>query len=401
MTALRTALAALFCLAAPLAMADELDLAAGKALFDRKWVQAPASTNTADGLGPLFNASACATCHKNGKGARFSMIDGVLGVAGFVVRLGDAQGHPDPMLGRQLQDHAIPGLMPEARIDPFVEQGADGLPLMRAKIFYNDARPAPGTHVEFRVAPSLLGRGLIARVAPEEILKNADPDDRDGDGIKGRARLVSTPEGTRIGRFGLKATAVSLADQTADAFMLDMGLSSPLRPFPYGDCTPAQTKCLANANGRSPDTDGEEISRQMVDMVAAYVASLGSRPVPANPDGARLLAATGCTACHIETLKSQTGEALPVFTDILLHDMGDGLAGAFPDDFATAREWRTAPLIDLAAQNGKRRYLHDGRAATLDEAIRWHGGEAAKAKELYMNLSAADRAKLIDYLGSL
>lgn len=402
MTALRFALASLLGLAATsFASADELDPAVGKALFDRKWVQAPASTNSADGLGPLFNAGSCAACHKNGQAARFSSVDGVLGSAGFVVRLGDAQGHADPLLGRQLQEHTIPGLLPEARIEPYLEKGTDGLPLMRARITYNDAQPAPGTHTEFRVAPSLVGRGLIARVAEKEILNHADPQDRDGDGIKGRVRIVSTPEGSRIGRFGLKATGVSIADQTADAMMLDMGLSSPFRPDPYGDCTAAQIKCLANANGRSPSSDGEEISRAMIEMVAAYVATLTPRPVPANADGARLLAATGCAACHVQTLKSEAGDALPVFTDLLLHDMGDGLAGGFPDGYATAREWRTAPLIDLASQNGKRRYLHDGRAATLDEAIRWHGGEAQKAKELYMNLSAADRTKLIDYLGSL
>ena len=96
MTAFRTACATFLCLtASSLATAQELDSAVGKALFERRWVQAPASTNTADGLGPLFNAGACASCHKNGNGARFSMIDGVLGVAGFVVRLGDAQGHAD------------------------------------------------------------------------------------------------------------------------------------------------------------------------------------------------------------------------------------------------------------------------------------------------------------------
>lgn len=402
MTAFRTVLAGFFCIAATsVSCADELDPAVGKALFDRKWVQAPASTNSADGLGPLFNAGACASCHKNGQAARFSQIDGVLGSAGFVVRLGDAQGHADPLLGRQLQEHAIPGLLPEARITPYLEPAPDGLPLMRARIIYNDAKPAPGTREEFRVAPSLVGRGLIARVAEREILNRADPQDLDGDGIKGRVRIVSTGEGSRIGRFGLKATGVSIADQTADAMMLDMGLSSPLQPEPYGDCTAAQVKCLANANGRSPSSDGEEISRAMVDMVAAYVATLTPRRVPANTEGERLLAATGCAACHVQTLKSETGDALPVFTDLLLHDMGDGLAGGFPDGYATAREWRTAPLIDLASQNGKRRYLHDGRAATLDEAIRWHGGEARKAKELYMNLSAADRTKLIDYLGSL
>lgn len=402
MMAIRTACAGLLCFtASSLVSAEELDSAVGKALFDRRWVQAPASTNSADGLGPLFNAGACASCHKNGNGARFSSIDGVLGVAGFVVRLGDAEGRADPRLGRQLQEHAIPGLAAEARIDPFLDRSPDGLPLMRARITYDDARPAPQTLTDFRVAPSLIGRGLIARVAEAEIVRQADPEDRNGDGIRGRVRIVATPEGSRVGRFGLKATAASLADQTADAMMLDMGLSSPLRPFPYGDCTAAEIKCLANANGRNPESDGEEISRQMVDMVAAYVAALAPRPVPADPAGARLLATTGCAACHTPSLKSESGDSLPVFTDLLLHDMGDGLAGGFPDGFAAANEWRTAPLIDLASRNGKRRYLHDGRAATLDEAIRWHGGEAAKAKELYMSLSASDRAKLIDYLGSL
>jgi CxxC motif-containing protein (DUF1111 family) len=173
-----------------------------------------------------------------------------------------------------------------------------------------------------------------------------------------------------------------------------------LRPSPYGDCTAAEKACLNNATGRSPDFDGEEISRQMVDMVANYVVSFAARKPPADPEGERLLASTGCAACHIPSLKSETGEPLPVFTDVLLHDMGDELAGAFPDSFATANEWRTAPLIDLGSRNGRRRYLHDGRAATIDEAIRWHGGEALKAKDRYMNLSEADRAKLIDYLGS-
>ncbi len=401
MKALRTLLLGLSCLAIPAAVADELDPSMGQALFDRKWAQAPASTNSADGLGPLFNAQACATCHKNGNGARFSDIDGVLGAAGFVVRLGDEHGNPDPVLGRQLQDHAISGLMPEARISPYLTPAGNGLTRMLANITFNDARPAANVREEFRIAPSLIGRGLIARVAPEEILKNADPDDRDGDGISGRARILQTPEGSRVGRFGLKATAASLAEQTADAAMLDLGLSSPFRPLPYGDCTEAETSCRHNANGRSPETDGEEISRQMVDMVAAYVAALPPPKVLANPEGERLLADTGCTACHIPSLKGVGGETLNVFTDLLLHDMGDELAGGFPDSFASANEWRTAPLIDLKAQNGRRRFLHDGRAGTLDEAVRWHGGEAAKAKDRYMNLPAAERAKLIDYLGSL
>jgi CxxC motif-containing protein (DUF1111 family) len=401
MTALRLTLLLIAGLLAPVVSAEELDLAAGKALFDRKWVQAPASTNAADGLGPLFNAQSCAACHKDGNGARFSMVDGVLGVAGFEVRLGDAHGAFDPVLGRQLQDHAIPGLMPEARIDPYLASAPDGLTRMLANITFNGRTPSPGVKEEFRVAPSLRGRGMIARVAQAEIVARADPDDRDGDGVSGRVRIIATPEGSRIGRFGLKATAASLADQTADAAMLDMGLSSPLRPLPYGDCTEAQTQCRANANGRSPDFDGEEISPAMVRMVADYAATFQAKPVLRNPQGEHLLSDLGCTSCHVPMLKSEASEPLPVFTDLLLHDMGDELAGAFPDSFATANEWRTAPLIDLAAQKGRRRFLHDGRAATLDEAIRWHGGEAVKAKQRYLELPAEAKARLIEYLGSL
>jgi CxxC motif-containing protein (DUF1111 family) len=400
MTALRPILIVLSVLIASAAAADGLDHSVGQSLFDRKWVQAPASTNAADGLGPLFNAMSCASCHKDGNGARFSLIDGVLGARGFVVRLGDDKGHSDPVLGRQLQDHAIPGLAPEARIDPYLEPQGDGLSRMLAKVTFNASGPASGVKQEIRVAPSLKGRGLIAQVAQSEIIARADPDDADHDGISGRVRVIKGLDGSRIGRFGLKATAATLADQTADAAMLDMGLSSPLRPNPYGDCTQGEPKCLANANGRSPDFDGEEISRLMVDMVAGYVSSLQPHRVPPNPQGERLLRDVGCAACHVPSLKSETGQALPVFTDLLLHDMGNGLAGAFPDDFATANEWRTAPLIDLAAQKGKR-YLHDGRAATLDEAIRWHGGEAVKAKERYLELPAAAKAQLIAYLGSL
>jgi CxxC motif-containing protein (DUF1111 family) len=139
----------------------------------------------------------------------------------------------------------------------------------------------------------------------------------------------------------------------------------------------------------------------MVQMVADYAATFQSKPVPVNPEGERLLREAGCTSCHVPSLKSEKGEALPVFTDLLLHDMGNELAGAFPDDFATANEWRTAPLIDLDAQKGKRRFLHDGRAATLDEAIKWHGGEAVKAKQRYLDLPQEAKARLIGYLGTL
>jgi CxxC motif-containing protein (DUF1111 family) len=396
---MRRALAALLCLAATPVLADELDVATGKALFDRKWVQAPASTDSADGLGPLFNASACSTCHKDGRGARFTTVGGVLGVAGFVVRLGDEYGRPDPHFGKQIQERAIPGLEPEARIAPALETTESGLARMTASVAFNGGEPAAATHQQILVAPSLVGRGLIGDVAMEAVLARADPGDRNGDGISGRARLLD--DGRTLGRFGTKATGRSIAEQAADAAAFDMGLSSPLRPFPYGDCTPQQQRCLNQANGRSPDFDNEEISAAIINAVATYVASLDHKAPASNPSGEQLFAATGCAQCHVPLMPSKTGKMLPVFSDLLLHDLGNGLAGAFGDMEFSAREWRTAPLIDMDDRQGKRRYLHDGRAATIADAVRWHDGEARQARDRFLALGEDERQRLLDYVGSL
>ena len=396
---MRRALAALLLLAATPALADELDVATGKALFDRKWVQAPASTDSADGLGPLFNATACSTCHKDGRGARFTTVGGVLGVAGFVVRLGDAFGRPDPHFGKQIQERAIPGIEPEARIAPALAKTADGLEQTAAAIIFNGGEPDAATRQQILVAPSLVGRGMIEQVAMDAVLALADPDDADGDGISGRARLLDG--GKTLGRFGLKATGRSIAEQVADAAAFDMGLSSPLRPYPYGDCTPQQQRCLNQANGRSPDFDNEEISTEIVNAVAAYVKAL-NRKMPAPDDqGEQIFAATGCAQCHVPLMPSSAGRMLPVFSDLLLHDMGEGLAGAYGDRQFSAQEWRTAPLIDMSDRQGKRRYLHDGRAATIADAVRWHDGEARGARDRFLALGDEDRQRLLDYVGSL
>jgi CxxC motif-containing protein (DUF1111 family) len=396
---MRHAFAAALLLAATPALADELDVATGKALFDRKWVQAPASTDSADGLGPLFNASACSTCHKDGHGARFTTVGGVLGVAGFVVRLGDAFGRPDPHFGRQVQERAIPGVEPEARIAPAFLKTDDGRERTTASVIFNGGEPDAATRQQILVAPSLIGRGMIEQVAADAVLALADPDDKNGDGISGRARLLD--DGKTLGRFGLKATGRSIAEQAADAAAFDMGLSSPLRPFPYGDCTEQQQRCLNQANGRSPDFDNEEISGAIVNAVAAYVAALNRKAPESNREGEQLFAATGCAQCHVPVMPSSTGKTLPVFSDLLLHDLGQGLAGAYGDRDFSAQEWRTAPLIDMSDRQGKRRYLHDGRAASIADAVRWHDGEAHAARDRFLALEERDRKLLLDYVGSL
>jgi CxxC motif-containing protein (DUF1111 family) len=394
------------CAIAIAAKAEELDSAVGKALFDRQWVQAPASTDGSDGLGPLFNAKACNSCHKDGGAARLIVLDGEAILRGLVVRTGSANGDPDPYYGHQLQDRAVSGLVPEARIATKLVKVASGTGAASSDVAVDFALNGPalgeGIASEVRLAPSLAGRGLIERVSRDAVVALADPDDRDGNGISGRARITVDAKGTaRLGRFGVKATASSLLGQTADAAGLDIGLSSPNHPAAYGDCTTTQKDCFAMASGTSSAFDDEEISGDMVGMIAAYVATLPRSVVKPNAKAEALFAASGCASCHVPSLPDAAGKPLPVFTDLLLHDMGPALAGKIGDRFAKPEEWRTAPLIDLNPLQGKRRYLHDGRAATIDMAIRWHGGEGEKARQAYESLDAADRAALLSYLEAL
>jgi CxxC motif-containing protein (DUF1111 family) len=396
----------LACAAAVAAKAEELDSAVGKALFDRQWVQAPASTDGSDGLGPLFNAKACNSCHKDGGAARLIVLDGEAILRGLVVRTGSAGGDPDPYYGHQLQDRAVSGLVPEARIATKLVKVASGAGTISSDVAvdfaFNGPALAEGIASEVRLAPSLAGRGLIEKVAQDAVLALADPDDRDGDGISGRARMTIDAQGAeRLGRFGVKATASSLLGQTADAAGLDIGLSSPLHPAAYGDCTTTQSECFAMASGTSSAFDNEEISGDMVGMIAAFVATLPRGAVQPNAKAEAVFATAGCASCHVPSLPDSAGKPLPVFTDLLLHDMGPALAGKIGDRFAKPEEWRTAPLIDLNPLQGKRRYLHDGRAATIDMAIRWHGGEGERARRSYESLDAGERAALLSYLQAL
>jgi CxxC motif-containing protein (DUF1111 family) len=406
MRTLPVAVLALACAATIAAKAEELDSAVGKALFDRQWVQAPASTDGSDGLGPLFNAKACNSCHKDGGAARLIVLDGEAIMRGLVVRTGSAAGDPDPYYGHQLQDRAVSGLVPEARISTKLVKVASGTGATTSDVAVDFALNGPalaeGISSEVRLAPSLAGRGLIERVSPHAVLALADPEDRNGDGISGRARITVDANGVeRLGRFGVKATASSLRGQTADAAGLDIGLSSPLHPAAYGDCTTTQKDCFAMATGTSSAFDNEEISGDMVGMIAAFVATLPRGAMKPNAKAEAVFAAAGCASCHVPSLPDAAGKPLPVFTDLLLHDMGPALAGKIGDSFAKPEEWRTAPLIDLDPLQGKRRYLHDGRAATIDKAIRWHGGEGDKARQSYESLGAADRDALLSYLEAL
>lgn len=385
----------------PAAHADGLDRAVGKALFDRIWVQAPSSTLANDGLGPLFNEKSCASCH-SGKAlsARITtQPDGTLVQRGLATRLGDADGTADPVYGRQIQPRAVSGLKSEGTVDYALPATAGG-PLV---VTFAPSRGdlATGTRLGPRQAPSLRGIGRIETVDEAAILAQAVLPKPYG--VAGRARMVATDGGTRVGRYGWKASAPTLDQMTSDAFMLDVGMSSPLSPHPHGDCTAAQPDCLAAPHGRSPTFDNEEISAEMVRLLNAYLAGLAApAPVEPAPAGAALFTAAGCAACHVPSLAGRDGRPVTLYSDLLLHDMGPGLDDGVGEPGVASSEWRTPPLVSLAFRTGDdRRFLHDGRAETLDAAIRAHGGEAMAAKLRYEALAAADKAALIAYLETL
>lgn len=374
------------------------DVAAGRLAFERFWVEAPGATPAIDGLGPLFNERACASCHEQGGPARWVLLNsGEAAAVGLVARFGSAYGLPDPTYGRQLQTAAAGGLPAEGVI--LLQRHIDSPSMLSMAIDLRQGALAPGTRVSYRQAPPLRGRGLIDRVSAAAVMAAADPDDRDGDGISGRVRLLD--HNKTIGRFGWKAATRSLDDQIAAAFALDLGLSSPSAPHPFGDCTRLQAACLAAPTGS--DRPGEpEITAETVRQVSAFIEAMPvPPPPPADPHAETLFASTGCAACHVPDLPDGNGRPLRVFTDLLLHDMGPDLDDGMAEPGVASHEWRTAPLIGLSEGGQYRRYMHDGRAADLRQAINAHGGEAAAARDRFLALGDKDQDALLRYLQAL
>jgi len=417
----------------------QMDFKIGNGLFRKLWVAAPASTLASDGLGPQYNARGCQNCHlKDGRGhppegpdepavslfLRLSIPGGdAPAIEGYLATL------PEPTYGGQLQTFAAPGLTPEGRmVITWTEQPvslADGTVVSLRAPAFSVADPAqgplaPDVMLSPRVAPQMIGLGLLEAIPAAEILARVDEDDADGDGISGRANIVWSPEYDRpvLGRFGHKAGSATIREQSAGAFAGDMGLSTVLHPDPWGDCTPAQTACRAGPHGQDRGLrDGLEVDAASLDLVTFYSRNLAV-PDRRNLDDPQVLRGkqvfhdTGCAACH--TPKHVTGrltdrpehsfQLIWPHTDLLLHDMGPGLADNRPEARATGTEWRTAPLwgIGLTEQvTGTASFLHDGRARTLLEAVLWHGGEAQAARDTVIGLPAPDRAALLAFLESL
>ena len=342
----------------------------GRAVFER--IATPE-----EGLGPLFNADRCSACHD-------SPAPGGTGAL-LVVKATAFDGERCDLLesggGDNLQQRVTPALAALG----FAAESPPAAPAVSARV----------------TAPPLFGLGLLEAVPDEELLRLADPDDADGDGISGRAPLVNG----RVARFGRKGETVSIEDFVDTALRFELGLTTPANPheeLPSGQELPA---------GADPMTE-PEIEDRGVGLLADFARYLAppSRRIASGEArdsiaaGEELFREIGCTACHVPELRTGeaaspalAGRSVPAWSDLLLHDMGDALASVCGAR-ATPSEWRTAPLWGLRMRD---RLLHDGRAADPAQAIEAHGGEAASSRDAWRALPDGDRARLLAFLLSL
>ncbi|MFV8358340.1 di-heme oxidoredictase family protein, partial [Flavobacterium sp. XS1P32] len=402
---------------------EQSDFGIGNSFFRQSWVSAPSSTTARDGLGPFFNAIACASCHfKDGRG-RAPIFDGELG-HGLLLRLSipgtNSNGGSllDPIYGGQLQDNAILGQTVEGTYgityQSITETFADGTSVILQKPFYQINNLGYGSlannvQISPRVASQMIGLGLLEAIPESTILSFVTNNTRDG--ISGKANYIYdvVSNSQKLGRFGWKANQPNVRQQVAGAFLSDMGITTSL--FPNED-VPTVVVATTIPNGGTP-----EISDLNLNRVVLYSSTLA---VPARRNysdqnvlkGKKTFETVGCTNCHIpkiqtgntHTIAALRNQTIRPFTDLLLHDMGEGLADNTPDFLATGNEWRTPPLWGIGlikTVNNHTNLLHDGRAKNVEEAILWHGGEGQNAKNKYKQLSAKDRNDLLSFINSL
>lgn len=424
----------------------------GNAFFRQPWVVAPASTDSRDGLGALFNVAACQSCHiKDGRGhAPMSADDDA---DSLLIRLAmpattDEQRQQlqhsliekivHPMYGGQLQDRGIQGVPAEARIavqwtDKSIKFADGHVETLRAPIF-TLTNPGYGPFddelmVSPRVALPMIGLGLLEQIPDEDIKKQASKTNGD---ISGKYNWVMDPQTNKqaLGRFGWKAGQTKLITQNQSAFNEDMGLTSNIRP--HESCMPMQTACMKAVTGADEQGNGKlpiEVNDEVAKFVEFYTRNLAV-PHRRNANDPLVLAGKkhfydmGCQSCHTPRYQlpktdndhlEQHGQVIYPYTDLLLHDMGDDLAdrtiaGKLPSKeaqvefLANSYEWRTPALwgIGLAQTvDPQATFLHDGRARTLMEAVLWHGGEAQKQQQKVLKLDKQGRAELNAFLQSL
>ena len=379
---------------ANLSPSRRLDFSVGNSFFRSPWVIAPSTTTARDGLGPLFNTNGCQNCHiKDGRG--HPPAPDAKNAVSMLVRLSIPNDPafaqvieqvgviPEPVYGGQLQDMAVPGVAPEGKVRveytpvPVVFKDGTEVELRKptlqiTQLGYGPMHP--DTRFSARIAPPMIGLGLLEAIPNEAILANADLQKKRNDGVSGRPNWVwdDAQQKTVLGRFGWKAGQPNLNQQNVHAFSGDMGLTTSLRPF--DDCTPAQTACLEAPNGNGPDGE-PEVSDNILRLVEFYTRNLA---VPARRDvgspqvlaGKNLFYQAGCASCHTPTFTTSANAAEPELANQVIH-----------------------PYSDLL--------LHDGRARNLLDAVLWHGGEAEPARQQVLRFNAEQRAALLAFLNSL
>lgn len=420
--------------AANLTPEQRLDFSVGRSFFRNPWVIAPSTTTARDGLGPLYNANACQACHvRNGRG--HPPEPGALNAVSMLVRLAIPPGpgsaatlrtmgvEPEPLYGTQLQDQAIPGVPPEGRVRVSYSEHpvhfADGFEVRLRKpvltidrLGYGPLHPA--TQLSARIAPPMIGLGLLEAIPQADLQAQAAR--QPALGLQGRPNYVwdDAKGQTVLGRFGWKAGQPNLDQQNAHAALSDMGLTSAL--LPAQNCTAAQVACQQATPDDGPDGEGE-VSDNIRRLLLFYTRHLAvpGRPAAAQRavlEGKQLFQQAGCQGCHVPRWvtasdaaePSLAGQTIWPYTDLLLHDMGPGLADGRGEFQAGPRDWRTAPLWGLGltrAVSGHYQLLHDGRARDPLEAVLWHGGEAEAARQQVLTFDARQRAALLAFLDSL
>lgn len=389
------------------------DFHAGKKVFGRDWSDSRTGPVI---LGPLFSAPSCMTCHvKDGRGRPpASPAEAPVSLA---FQLSAPQGHaPHPVYGEQLDSQGMPGQRVEGRVEVSYDElrgefsTGESFSLSRPRYQFQELSQGPlgeGTLFSPRVAPANFGLGLLEAIPEQTLAALADPDDQDHDGISGRQNQVMdlSEKQPRPGRFGWKANQPSLRQQIAHALVADMGLTTELFPHEQGR--------EEGSAPTGPEVTPEELERLFFYSRLVAVPKRRDWDSPPVLRGKAVFRAIGCSGCHVATA-FETGDVpgfpelsrqkIYPYTDLLLHDMGEGLADGRPDGLASGQEWRTPPLWGIGlveAVNGHTRFLHDGRARNLEEAVLWHGGEAASAQSRYVRLPREDRQALLAFLKSL
>jgi CxxC motif-containing protein (DUF1111 family) len=365
----------------------------------------PVYTGQIGKLGPKFSNVSCVACHVNNGRA----LPPALGAPMLqsVVKVGsDASGTPDPVLGSVLQPQSTSGPAEDSVVissyTTINGQYGDGTPYTLQKPNYTFGGYTPAFY-SVRLAPQLVGMGLLEAVSESTIQNLAIAEAAGNNGISGRVQTVIDPQTgqQRLGRFGYKGAKARISQQIAGALNTDMGVTTSIFPVLDGDTTSGPVELA--------DSDLTNWTR--------YVSALGVNARrnlndPQALQGEQLFASANCVQCHTPTLQTSPyhpmaelrNQAIHPYTDLLLHDMGTGLADNMGEGNATGSQWRTSPLWSIGLTrdvSGGEAYLHDGRARTLEEAILWHDGEAAASKEAFRNMSTADRAALIAFLKSL